>query len=153
MSNNKKMELEGPPPAYTAKPTKIRTLTIIVEPPPSYNIEVIAPITTISVQPNVTLTIVDNNKHLCMCERGCGKIINFCFCLPNDFDIDNRRNPSCKDLADFRVHCGSDDDGYCLGFLCFPVTLVRKLICEVSCVTYNSCRNKCNGTKGLNYMC
>jgi hypothetical protein len=147
------MELEGPPPAYTAKAKKIRAPAIVLEPPPPYNVEVVAPITTIRVQPNVTVTIDENNKHLCMCERGCGKIINCCFCLPNDIDMDNRRNPSCKDLKDFRVYCGSDDDGYCLGFLCFPVTLVRKLIYEVPCVTYNTCRNMCNGTKGLNYMC
>jgi hypothetical protein len=157
------MELEQPP-IYTAKISKICTSSIIDVPPPPYiqtiqtiniqNVSSIQPIQTVVVIPKALAKALEDHKsHLCMCERGCIKVIDCCFCFPDD-NYSNRNNrATCKNLADFRVYCGSDDDGYCLGVLCFPISLFRKLIFELPCVSYNFCRNKCNGTKDLNYMC
>ena len=120
--------------------------------PPSYitvrQISSIQPVQTVIVRPN---TVENHKSHLCMCERGCVKVINFCCCFPDDSHSDRNNQSTCKNLADFRVYCGSYDDGICLGLFCFPVSLVRKLIFELPCVSF--CRNKCNGTDDLNYMC
>jgi hypothetical protein len=139
------------PPAYSRKMCS----SSIIDAAPPYieiitiqQIPSIQPVQTLIVQPKAT----GNKSHLCMCERGCVKVIDCCYCLPDDNYSNVNNRATCKNLVDFRVYCCSDDDGICLGVLCFPVSLVKKLIFELPCVSYNFCRNKCNGTD-LNYMC
>jgi hypothetical protein len=58
------------------------------------------------------------------------------------------------DFCEFRVYWfGTNDNGLCLGILCFPITFPMKLLCQAPCIGYNMCRNKCNGTTGLEYLC
>jgi hypothetical protein len=91
--------------------------------------------------------------HLCACERGCSKFINCALCLPKDVQRKVDCPTKCSDISDFRVYyCTSDDDGWCCGIMCFPITLVLKLVREVPCVSYNICRNKCEGTKEIDYL-
>jgi hypothetical protein len=160
------------PPPYGAKSKKIR-----IEPPPTYTVTIIEVAPTItpetgqnniinalakssarkktkptSPSENSEYDISRSRPHLCACERCCARCINCCLCLPNDVE---RRYPcptTCSDLSDFRVRCGSDDEGYCLGLLCFPITLVMKLFKELPCCVYNCSRNTCKGTKELDYI-
>jgi hypothetical protein len=98
---------------------------------------------------------MDNNRpHLCGCERCCETAVDkLCGSQRNSYD---GYGSTCRDLADFRVYTsssGGDDDGICLGILCFPITIVKKLLTELPCVGYNMARNACNGTQGLDYTC
>jgi hypothetical protein len=120
-----------------------------------------ASITTQPVQDTTKNTKVDmlvDRPHLCACERGCAKCINCVLCIPQDVQRKEDFPTKCSQLLDFRVYyCTSGDEGcffngcFC-GVVCFPISLVCKLVCQVPCVGYNICRNKCGGTKELDYI-
>ncbi len=94
-----------------------------------------------------------SRPHLCACERGCAKCLNCSLCIPLDVERKEDCPTKCSDLLDFRVYyCTSDDDGICCGIVCCPLTLVLKIFGQVPCVCYNICRNKCEGTKELDYL-
>jgi hypothetical protein len=89
------------------------------------------------------------DDHQCKCEHIIKKM---CHC----------GNGQCYDtgiyewLDGFRLYTGFDranDDGCCYGCLCFPVTLPLRTTCCLPCAVYNTSRNKCKGTKNLNYLC
>jgi hypothetical protein len=96
-----------------------------------------------------------HRTHLCGCERCCEKCVDK-LCGSRRNSLNDGYGSKCSDLADFRVYTSSsygDDDGICLGILCFPITIVKKLLIEVPCVGYNMARNACQGTQGLDYTC
>jgi hypothetical protein len=145
------LDWEEPPPKYRLKPIKGSV-------PPAYNVIVVQPTpvlqpTQVTVPKRVVKKPINKNprKHLCACERGCECCLNTMCCFPGEYS-QHECGTSCRDMLDFRVYCGSDDDGICLGVLCFPITLIMKLYREVPCVCYNMCRNKCEGTTGLDYF-
>jgi hypothetical protein len=107
----------------------------------------------IEVQPGTTYQQVDvENTHLCMCERGLKKTCNCILQMPDDIETDNCGTTPC-DFCEFRVYWCSNDNGLCLGILCFPILCPIKLVCQAPCICYNMSRNKCNGTTGLEYLC
>jgi hypothetical protein len=110
----------------------------------------------INVQPSTTHQEVYVEKaHLCMCERGCKKTINYIICMPDGVNEEGTCGTTPRDFCYFRVDCLAcpNDDGLCLGILCFPITFPLKLLCQAPCIGYNMSRNKCNGTTGLEYVC
>lgn len=135
-----------------------------VEPlPPPYSIVYIQsqPIVIIQEEPKAKPKKIKKPKeaeveenprqHLCMCERGCERCLNAVFCMPDKYSV-HECPTKCSQICNFRVKCSSDDDGICCGIICFPLTLTMKLIQHVPCLTYNMCRNLCNGTKDLDYF-
>jgi hypothetical protein len=108
----------------------------------------------IDVQPGTTHQKVSVEKaHLCMCERGLKKTMNYIICMPDGVNEEGTFGTSLRDFCYFRVNCHDDDDGICMGILCFPVVFPLKLVCQAPCIGYNMSRNKCNGTTGLEYVC
>jgi hypothetical protein len=107
----------------------------------------------IDVQPGTTHQHVDVElTHMCMCERGCRKFNRCILNIPSDVKTGKCGTTPC-DFCEFRVYCCSDESGIFLGILCFPITFPMKLLCQAPCIGYNMCRNKCNGTIGLEYIC
>ena len=107
---------------------------------------------SINTQPVKDIETV-SRPHLCACEHGCAKCINFCLCVPQELERQVDCPTKCSDLLDFRVYyCSSGDDGWCCGIVCFPISLVLKLFLQVPCVGYNICRNRCKGTKEMDYL-
>ena len=138
-----------------------------VEPlPPPYSIVYIQsqPIVIVQEEPRLrikpkskstnspSVEAADNpRKHLCMCERGCERCMNCVCCMPDRYSTHNCPT-KCSDISSFRVKHSSDDNGIFCGVICFPVTVLIKLIQQVPCVTYNICRNLCKGTNSLDYI-
>jgi hypothetical protein len=118
-------------------------------PPPPYSIVVAQPVVVITPK---KIVVNDNpRKHLCMCERGCECCINHMCCIPARYS-QNECPTTCSGISSFRVYCTDGDNGICCGVICFPITLVLKLLTQVPCVSYNICRNLCNCTKELDYI-
>ncbi len=102
---------------------------------------------TVTVEPIYVYTDTHDKSvkqsHKCGCER----------CL-----FSEKKSVWCptgvREWCDFRVHVNGthDDCGTCT-IMCFPIVGSIKLVFCLPCASYNSCRNKCNGTKDLNYIC
>jgi hypothetical protein len=106
--------------------------------------------TIVSEQPSAIYSYTEDKtqkkSHKCACEK-------FLF---KEEDPDNSCCPTgIKDWCDFRVYIGYGNDDGCgtCAFVCFPVVFPFKLLFCFPCASYNSCRNKCNDTDDLNYIC
>jgi hypothetical protein len=103
----------------------------------------------VSKQPTYVYSYtVDDKKpksNKCACER----------CLFGEKNDDKMFCPTgIEDWCDFRMSLGySDTDGGTFACVCFPIVFTLKLLFCFSCSAYNSCRNKCENTNNLNYMC
>ncbi len=102
---------------------------------------------TITVEPKYVYTYSDDKSvkqsHKCGCER----------CL---FGEENKGccPASIGEWCDFRIYVNGSGNGCgTCAFICFPIVFPTKLLFCLPCAGYNSCRNKCNGTKDLNYIC
>jgi hypothetical protein len=113
--------------------------------------------TVIDVQPGIKTTpepVSGDQSHMCGCERGFRKCCRCILNIPEGEDA-GKCGASLSYFCDFRVYCLAcpNDKGICLGVLFFPITCPVKFLCQAPCIGYNMCRNKCNGTTELEYLC
>jgi hypothetical protein len=103
---------------------------------------------TVREEPIYVYTHTDNDKsvkpgHKCGCER----------CLFGSEDKQFFPTGIGK-WCDFRIYVGRQDDGCgTCAFICFPIVFPVKFLFCFPCASYNSCRNRCNGTGDKNYTC
>ena len=103
----------------------------------------------VTKQPTSVYSYTQNDKtvkksHKCRCE----------ICL---FGTEDKEfyPTSISQWCDFRMYLGYGNEDGCGTFacMCFPIVFPVKFLCCFSCASYNSCRNRCNGTKDKNYIC
>jgi hypothetical protein len=103
---------------------------------------------TVTVEPIYVYTDTHDKSvkksHKCGCEK----------CLFGENNADAGLCPTgIGKWCDFRIYVNGSGDGCgTCSIICFPIVFPTKLLLCFPCASYNSCRNKCNGTKDLNYI-